>query len=255
MRIERRELLHLLGLGGLAAGGSSWLTGCGSTPTDTVPGAPAPCEDDWWLCSNYAPVDESEAFDLKVTGTIPSSLRGLYARNGANPQSGQSDHWFSGDGMVHGVRLEQGKALWYRARYVQTDLLGKPADMQGVPGGGNHQANTSVIAWQDELLCLAEVGLPYRLDKGDLSTLGTSNFNGALNGAMTAHPKFDPSTGELLFFGYGLFSPSVDYYAVDAKSGDIHKHENIVLPNAVMMHDFQVTQNFAVFMDLSLIHI
>lgn len=250
MHIARRELLHLLGLGGFAFGASPWLAGCGSTPKERDEQGAAVCSDDWWLCNNYAPVNETEAFDLKVIGDIPSSLQGLYARNGANPASGSSDHWFSGDGMVHGLRLEQGKALWYRARYVQTELLGKPSDMQGIPGGGNHQANTSVIAWQNELLCLAEVGLPYRLDRGDLSTLGTSNFNGALGGAMTAHPKFDPATGELLFFGYGLFTPSVDYYAVDATSGAIHKHENLALPQAVMMHDFQITPNFAIFMDL-----
>ena len=36
---------------------------------------------------------------------------------------------------------------------------------------------------------------------------------------MTAHPKMDPKTGEMLFFGYmvgGMFSPGMSYQTVDA---------------------------------------
>src|SRR4051794_30999489 len=73
------------------------------------------------LCGNFAPVpDEITAFDLPVTGAIPPELDGLYVRNGANPKSGFSPHWFFGDGMVHGVRLAGGKAQWYRNRFVRT---------------------------------------------------------------------------------------------------------------------------------------
>ena len=61
----------------------------------------------FWLSGNYAPVlDEITALDLPVTGSVPSDLQGLYVRNGANPQSGWSSHWFFGNGMLHGVRLE-----------------------------------------------------------------------------------------------------------------------------------------------------
>ncbi len=59
----------------------------------------------WHLDGNYGPVmDELTEFDLQVTGSIPPELDGLYLRNGANPKSGTSVHWFMGDGMVHGVR-------------------------------------------------------------------------------------------------------------------------------------------------------
>ena len=81
----------------------------------------------WFLAGNYAPVqNELTEFDLTVTGhAIPSSLSGRYLRNGSNPTSGSASHWFFGDGMVHGVRLEAGKAAWYRNRYVQTTKLAK----------------------------------------------------------------------------------------------------------------------------------
>ena len=66
------------------------------------------------LRGNFAPVaDEVPAFDLKVEGALPPELCGLYVRNGANPAHGDSPHWFFGDGMLHGVRLERGRAVWY----------------------------------------------------------------------------------------------------------------------------------------------
>ena len=57
------------------------------------------------LRGNYAPVtDERTEINLEVTGSIPPELRGVYMRNGPNPKSGYSPHWFMGDGMLHGVR-------------------------------------------------------------------------------------------------------------------------------------------------------
>jgi len=84
------------------------------------------------LRGNYAPVQqEVTAFDLPVSGAIPRELRGLYLRNGPNPKSGTSPHWFAGDGMVHGVKLENGRAAWYRNRWVRTKLLEHP-ELPGV---------------------------------------------------------------------------------------------------------------------------
>ena len=71
------------------------------------------------LRGNFAPVlNEVEAFDLPVQGAIPGGLRGLYVRNGPNPKTGVSPHWFLGDGMLHGVELRDGRARWYKNRWV-----------------------------------------------------------------------------------------------------------------------------------------
>src|SRR5690349_1621023 len=73
------------------------------------------------LRGNYAPVaEELTALDLPVQGAIPRELRGHYVRNGPNPKTGSSPHWFMGDGMLHGVELSDGKAVWYRNRWVRT---------------------------------------------------------------------------------------------------------------------------------------
>lgn len=262
------------GIGG-SSGGSSW--GDGSSGAQGSSGAPdgstgmldgssddgeddgedestgeLECEEAWWLCGNHAPVEESEAFDLEVVGRLPTELDGLYLRNGPNPLSGTSAHWFFGDGMVHGVRLSGGQADWYRARYVQTDILGRPPGLGMPPGLADHQANTSVVAHAGRLLCLAESGLPYELDRGDLSTLGTHDFGGLLDGPMTAHPKLDPATGEMLFFGNDVLASEARFRQVDP-TGALVRSETIDLPAPVMMHDFQITPTHLVFLDMPVV--
>ena len=77
----------------------------------------------FWLKDNFAPVfEETTAENLTVRGTIPSALNGRLLRNGANPQTGESLHWFLGNGMLHGVEISEGSANWYRNRYVKTPL-------------------------------------------------------------------------------------------------------------------------------------
>jgi len=64
------------------------------------------------LRGNYAPVlEEITAFDLPIQGAVPTELRGRYVRNGPNPKTGTSPHWFVGDGMLHGVELRDGQAV------------------------------------------------------------------------------------------------------------------------------------------------
>src|SRR5262249_10730436 len=152
--------------------------------------------------------------ELRVEGALPPELSGLYVRNGPNPFLGTSPHWFVGDGMVHGTRLSKGKAISYRARYVRTEALGQV--QHGPPLFGNHQANTSMLNYRGRLFCLEEVGLPYEISPADLSTIGTYDFDGKLDTAMTAHPKLDPATGELFFFAYGLVGPVISYHRTDA---------------------------------------
>ncbi len=237
---------------GLDSSGSSGSSGSGSSEEGTSTGEPVECTAAWWLCDNFAPVEEHEAFDLEVVGTLPPELEGLYLRNGPNPLSGESGHWFLGDGMVHGVRLARGQAQWYRARYIQTDVLGQPLRPGAFPGLADHTANTSVVAHAERLLCMAETGIPYELSPSDLSTLGTYDFAGQLDGAMTAHPKLDPETGELLFFGYDILASTATYRQVEP-GGALVRSETIELPAPVMMHDFQVTPTHVVFMDMPVV--
>ena len=154
------------------------------------------------LRGNGRPVTEEQTItELKVTGSIPSELDGRYVRTGANPLSGTSDHPFFGDGMVHGVRLRDGKAQWYRNRYVQTPFIKNPSvnilDPSVMMDMKSSKANTHVIGHAGKILALEEGHFPYEIDC-DLETVGSTDFGGVLKGSFTAHPKICPVTGELL---------------------------------------------------------
>jgi carotenoid cleavage dioxygenase-like enzyme len=210
----------------------------------------------WHLRGNYAPVqDEVTVTDLAVTGAIPSALSGLFVRNGANPKSGKSPHWFFGDGMLHGVRVENGKAQWYRNRYVKTTRWSDSA-VGGVRPDGTidreaSAANTHVLAHAGKLLCVEEGHFPWQVD-GQLDTVGVHTYGGKLTTAMTAHPKICPDTGEMLFFGYGFLPPFVTYHRASA-TGELVQSTEIPVNGPTMMHDFNATRNYVIFMDLPVV--
>ena len=207
-----------------------------------------------FLRGNWAPLSEERTLtDLRVTGNIPAELDGRYVRNGANPLTGYADHPFLGDGMIHGIRLRDGKAEWYRNRYVATPFIAHP-DQAAIDLDSSltdmtaSKANTNIIGHAGRLLALEEGHFPYVLD-GGLKTVGPHDFGGALKGSFTAHPKVCPVTGELLAFGYSLFEPYLTYLRVSA-NGELAQVENITVGGPTMMHDFNVTSNYIIFMDL-----
>lgn len=205
------------------------------------------------LLGNGRPVTKEQTLtSLKVTGNIPVELNGRYVRAGANPLTGTSSHPFLGDGMIHGVQLRDGKAEWYRNRYVQTPFIRNPDlnifDPAVAMDMTASKANTHVIGHAGKIMALEEGHFPYVLD-GDLSTTGATDFGGALKGSFTAHPKICPVTGELLAFGYSAFPPYLRYLRVSA-DGKLAQTENIEVGGPTMMHDFNITQNHVIFMDL-----
>jgi carotenoid cleavage dioxygenase-like enzyme len=255
---SRREALHFASTSALALAGMGLLGGCsdqsqssGSSSAEE-PDYVEPAFDpaSWWLQGNYRPVDtERDILNLRVEGTIPPELDGVYMRNGPNPVTGESPHWFLGEGMLHGVRIRNGAAEWYRNRYVQTDLLAAPpAGGIAPPSGKAHPANTAIALHGDRIFATAESGLPFEIDR-ELATHGWRDYDGKLMTPMTAHPKFDPRTGELLFFGYGFFGDLLTYHQVDA-SGVLVRSEKIDLPAFSMMHDFAISENYVIFIDV-----
>ena len=226
--------------------------------TDLVEEQATAPEDNTFLQGNFAPVaEEVTAHGLKVEGVIPPELSGTLMRNGPNPISPEpGHHWFVGNAMVHGVSIKDGRAEWYRNRWVRTprveELLGLPA--AGVSPNQPRQqgsGNVNVIGHGGRILALPEVGLPWELD-GDLNTVGQYDFGGALASNMTAHPKIDPVTGELVFFGYDFGPVSLRYHTAD-RAGNLIRTVDINKPAPTMMHDFGVTATRVVFMDLPVV--
>lgn len=209
----------------------------------------------WWLSGNFAPVDvEIEAFDLPVEGALPPELSGLFVRNGPNPLDAPSAHWFLGDGMLHGLRLENGKARWYRNRYIATARRGRTIDRTDVAAIMDRTlstANTNIVRHAGRILALEEGHFPYEVD-GDLATRGWRDFDGKLTTALTAHPKICPETGEMLAFGYGFMPPFLTYHRFD-REGRLVQSEEIPVGGPTMIHDFCVTRTRAIFMDLPIV--
>ncbi|WP_435244353.1 carotenoid oxygenase family protein [Streptomyces sioyaensis] len=211
------------------------------------------------MAGNFAPVtDELTAYDLPVTGTIPPELTGWFLRNGPNPRDAVTPHWFFGDGMVHGLRLEGGRAVSYRNRWVRTSpfVEGARTVAQGRRNLTAGVANTHVVRHAGRTLALVESAFPYEIDcrpGHELETVGAYDFGGRLTTAMTAHPKTCPVTGELHFFGYGGSTPPyLTYHRADA-SGELVLSRPIDVPGPTMMHDFHLTASHVVFMDLPVV--
>ena len=207
----------------------------------------------WHLIGNWAPVkEEITEHNLEIKGEVPRDLNGLFVRNGMNPVSGYSDHWFFGNGMLHGIYLEDGKAS-YKNRYVKTpyyendlNVISSFGDLSASP------ANTHIVNHAGKLLALEETSLPWELNR-DLETIGVEDYKGKLNTAMTAHPRICPETGEMLFFAYSMMGEPYLYYHRVSKQGELVQTEAIEIPRPVMMHDWNITRNYVVFMDLPIV--
>jgi carotenoid cleavage oxygenase len=208
-----------------------------------------------YLEGNYRPVEhETTLGSLDVRGSIPDFLDGRYLRIGPNP-IGEVDpatyNWFMGDGMVHGVRLRDGRADWYRSRWIKRPALGGP------PGAkytiDSVGANTNVIAHAGKTLALIEGGVSCYELSDELDTVKAADFNGTLTGGYTAHPLRDPATGELhavsYFFGWG----NKVRYSIIGIDGRLRRQVDIRVSGSPMMHSFSLTEQHVVFYDLPVV--
>ena len=210
-----------------------------------------------YLEGAFAPVSEEVTLtDLVVTGRIPDHLDGRYLRNGPNPV-GEIDpalyHWFIGDGMVHGVRIRDGKAEWYRNRWVRSPIVARalgekvPAARSPVSQVG---ANTNVIGHAGRTLALIEGGATSYELTDELDTVGVCDFDGTVTGGYTAHPKRDPDSGELHAVSYSMLRGNTVQYSVIGADGRARRAVDIEVTGSPMMHDFSLTERFVVFYDL-----
>lgn len=214
-----------------------------------------------YLSGNFAPLDdELTAFDLPVTGEIPRELNGRLLRIGPNPIDPDPEvhHWFLGSGMVHGLRLREGRAEWFRSRYVRDDRVVAAKHWPPVAGPvgalqlGEGVSNTNVIEHAGRILTLVEAGnLPVEIDF-ELETVGRTDFGGTLPGGLSAHPHRDPDTGELHAAAYSPLWHHVQYVVIDA-GGRVRKTVDVPLPGQPMIHDCMITRNYFIVLDLPVI--
>jgi carotenoid cleavage dioxygenase len=190
-----------------------------------------------FLDGNFGPVtEEVTTHDLAVTGAIPFELAGRLVRIGPNPKTPPDPatyHWFTGDGMVHGVRLRDGRAEWYRNRWVQ----------------GDEVVNTHVIGVDGRTFALVEAGnKPVELTD-ELDTIGSCTFDGTLDGSFSAHTHRDPTTGDLHAVTYHWSWDHIRHVVVgpDAR---VRREEQVPVAGGPMVHDCAITENHVVLLDL-----
>jgi carotenoid cleavage dioxygenase-like enzyme len=218
------------------------------------------------LRGNFAPVNfEAQIQDLVVDGSLPKGLAGSLYRNGPNPKYAPTGpyHWFGGDGMVHAFHFNNGR-VDYLNRWVETPKhLAELAEGKSIPrvrkpdpvsgkllsDNENGLANTHIIWHADKLLALDEGSHPFELEPMTLESKGYTASSSDLSGAMTAHPKIDPATGELHGFGYMTGyagSPIMSYHVVD-KAGVVLRSDEFETPFPAMVHDFVLTDDYVLF--------
>ncbi|HRI65676.1 MAG TPA: carotenoid oxygenase family protein [Polyangium sp.] len=220
-----------------------------------------------YLSGNYAPIHtESSIANLQVIGEIPRDLEGTFVRTGANPRFRQEGrhHWFDGDGMIHAVRFENGAAS-YTNRWVRTKAFlaeeeaGKSLwrgvterpDFTNPLGPFKDSSNTDLVFHGGRLLSLWWLGGEvYVIGLPGLETCGTENWGGKMP-TVSAHPKVDAITGELLVFDYKPFPPYLTY-AVMSPTGELVHHTTVDLPGPRLQHDLAITEHYTLFFDMTL---
>jgi carotenoid cleavage dioxygenase-like enzyme len=264
--MNRREFLTATGAAGFML---AHVPGHGLAQGTMAPpaarGAPAANP---FLTAGFAPVhDELVVDSLSIGGSVPREIFGIYMRNGPNPAYAPLSYTypFDGDGMIHALYFDGGRVS-YRNRFVMTRGLkterragraiygGLMRPVQpdpalvgsdGDPSPFKNLSNTNVIQHGGKYLSLWEGGLPYELNR-ELETIGDYDFAGKVRDAMTAHPKFDPASGEMLMFHYALTPPYLIYRAVD-RSGVVVRERPIDAGASFMIHDFAVTATYVIF--------
>lgn len=211
---------------------------------------------------------EASAHDIYVEGEIPSDIDGAFFRAVHDPAyvpKDPTDIVLSRDGMLSKIEFHDGRVNC-GIRYVRTDrfeaerkagrsLFGRYrnpyTDDASVAGFDRTVANTTPYFHAGRLYISKEDGLPYCMDPETLETLGRWNYEGKVKSeALTAHPKFDPDTGELFLFGYeadGLASPKVAYYVFNPE-GEIIVEQWFDAPYCAMQHDFAITEKYVLFL-------
>lgn len=212
---------------------------------------------------------EGDVFDLEVTGTIPKDLNATFYRIQPDqrfPPLFEDDIHFNGDGSVTAIRIANGHAD-FKQRYVQTDrykaetaarrsLFGRYrnpfTDNESVKGVIRTASNTNITFWRGMLLATKEDGPPFAMDPVTLETLGRYDFEGQITApTFTAHPKFDPDTGEMICYAYEAGGNGNDgsldiiMWTID-KDGKKTEEAFYKAPFAGMIHDIGVSENYVV---------
>ena len=216
--------------------------------------------------TNRAPIPmECDAPFLKVVGELPRELNGTLYRNGPNPQFDCQARTGSSATACCTPFISR-TAAPATATAGSAPRNGRPSTMPAArcsAGFGRRVAGCARDSRTDGGVANTNIifhaGTPARAggrrtcrprsSPGTLQPRGYCDYDGAIAGPFTAHPKIDPVTGEMVFFGYnaaGPLTPALSFGSVNA-SGVVTRFDRFEAPYASMVHDFIVTENHLLF--------
>jgi carotenoid cleavage dioxygenase-like enzyme len=220
-----------------------------------------------FIGSNTPRRTEISIRNLEVEGTVPPEVEGAFFRavpDGAHAPMFEDDIALNHDGMIARFNFENG-AVDFDIKYVETEryLAEKKArralfgryrnpftDDPSVAGVDRTVANTTPVWHGGRLFMTKEDGRGYEINPHTLATQGKWDYYGALRSeTFTAHPRIDPVTGEMFFFGYeagGLCSLDVAYGIAD-RDGNLTREQWFEQPYCSTIHDFVITEKYAIF--------
>lgn len=201
-----------------------------------------------------------------ISGAIPDGLEGALYRCGADRQypSGRTDDIFiDGEGQVHMLRFKDNQ-VDYVVKWVETERYKRQKEARrGLFGGYRNRytvdesvkdvhlgtANTTAMFHAGHLYALKEDDLPYEIDPETLETIARVDFDGQVTAeSLTAHPKVDPITNELLTFSYQAKGDATTDFCFYVFGPNREKVTEIWfnMPYAACVHDFAITKDWVV---------
>jgi carotenoid cleavage dioxygenase-like enzyme len=199
-------------------------------------------------------IDEVELVELSFSGAIPQELNGVLVRNGSNPLDGRFKgndvlDWWPEAAMLHAISFQDGRATSYRNRWARTQRWADVHDRDTAQALLDTNPNVNVLHHAGEILALSEGGAPLAIT-AELETLGASRCHRGLANGMTAHPKVDPQTGELMSFCADWKKPFLCYGVTDTEGTPVVDID-IEMSSPSMMHDMAITAAHSIFLDLN----
>ncbi|NOT61635.1 MAG: carotenoid oxygenase family protein [Acidobacteria bacterium] len=210
------------------------------------------------------------AWELKkIEGKVPRNLNGTLIRTapGQKETFGTPlQHLFDGDAYLSKLTFREGKVSLQsrfldtpqrieeqqmkRMLYTEVGTLAPPLpDGYKLKTRGKNQPSVNIIQWDGRYLGLSEGGPPVEIDPTTLAYKSEWNFYGTLPGDVpfTAHPKFDPATGE--GYAYGIkrgMGLSLTVFRMQ-KDGKLKQLYSLPQPQYFMVHDMLLSKDHIIF--------
>lgn len=201
--------------------------------------------------------------NLKTEGKVPKDLNGDLFRTAP----GQAEvfgvtlkHLFDGDAYFARWRFREGKVS-LQGRFIPTPgrlreqkekkmlYNGYGTNAPDPRMGGKNQPSVNVILWRGKLLGLSEGGQPTIVNPETFDFEGYEDFGGAVPDYLTftAHPRFDPATGDMFAWGFEKRPPgTMHVIRVNNKTGTAETLYKMPQTGFNMVHDAMLTENYFV---------